>query len=1239
MIGHPPPPAADRPELPRVRLDVRAAGGRPVTYEVGGGEFLIGGAGGCDLRLPAANLPPVICQVTRKPDGVRARRLTPVLPVLLNGAPLPANAPAPVSPGDVIAVAGVEITVTFQAPAAVLTPTFVPLAPEPPAAVVPPAPTPLAAPVPDADLVRRVRDLDRQTEELEADRVLWYRRRREMEAEYERHRALVGDAERRAAELDAREADVAAGRDEVARREAEVQAAAVELDRRRAETAAEVAALAPQLQELRDGQDRLAAAAQELARQRELFAADRAIFDRAREEFDADRAATTERLTAWEAALDGRETDLSHREVEVAAGRAELDRGRQEFRDDLVRLERRTAAVEEREQTLAGREREVDARHQQMRREAGEWEETVRAATAEGERLRAEADRLDRQKADLDAQSATLAERAGQLESQQAVLAVLRAKLDRTRKDAEREVTQLAAARAREDEALAELRDRVREAEELRAELATVQADTARERRRLDERDSLLAAGLAEIKQQQDALAAEAARLRTLEGELDVRAAEFAEQAGTLKGRMTQALDLQARLEADRVAVREREAALAQAEDARQALQEQLRRRAEDLAARARSVDDLARQAAAERAAADEARSAAEAARQAAEDDLAARAREADARAAANAEKEQALTRQVARLKEVGASVAAERKSLAEARARWETDRAAAADAGRRAAEELTAFQARARAEIDTLREQAPELEAQARAALDRLSSARDALRGHLAELHDFARLSRDDLAAVRAQVRQEADRLRDQEEGLNRARAEHRLAVAAFRQQLVDWQAQVADIRRTVAGSESQLTSRERAVEAAARQADASAAHLAEEADRLRREREAVASRRAEVERHLADMRDWYRRKLRELAGGKAAETEAAPLKLHDPSDPASRDRQGAGGPPEPLPGGRGSPPEEVDPGDRQLGDLLRSHALVDADTLAALWAEAGRQRRTLRQVLLASGVVTLYQLALIEAGNLDALVVGRFRVIDRLRVTPREALYRVSDPAAPGVFLLRHLAEAEMHDAVRPDEFRQRFAAARDAAHPNLAAVVEVLEIAGRPAAVQEWPAGLYAPDWPAEVAHPGCWARLAAMAAAGVAAAHRHGLAHGRLTPDAFVLTPAGVLKVTGFGEPPWLSTSPAPAGDPSFAGDLRALGAVLCGWARLGAKGKKAKPFPEPLQAVVRRLEADPEPPMADTVAAGRPYESAADLAAELERVAGAVPAGDAWRKLLEHVAEAAPDAPALLKRSA
>jgi hypothetical protein len=320
----------------------------------------------------------------------------------------------------------------------------------------------------------------------------------------------------------------------------------------------------------------------------------------------------------------------------------------------------------------------------------------------------------------------------------------------------------------------------------------------------------------------------------------------------------------------------------------------------------------------------------------------------------------------------------------------------------------------------------------------------------------------------------------------------------------------------------------------------------------------------------------------------------------------------------------------------------LLRSLDLVDADTLTALWAEAGRQRRTLRQVLLASGAVTLYQLALIEAGNLDGLMLGRFRVIDRLRVTPREAVYRVFDPQHGGVFLLRHLSEPEMQDAVHPDEFRQRFAAARDAAHPCLTAVVDVLEIAGRPAALLEWPTGLYSGDWPAHAAHPGCWVRLLTMAASAIDTAHRAGLIHGTLTSDSFVLTGGGVLKVSGFGEPPWLASGQVPFLDPTPATDLRSLGQVAFLWSQLTGKkrGRAAKPFPVELIGVIRRLEADPEPPMADTVAADRPYENAAELVTDLNRIARETPfSDDAWAKLLRQVADATPDAPPALRQSA
>jgi hypothetical protein len=1197
-----PNPSVDRPELARVRLEARTGNGRALIYEFGGDEFLIGGAAGCDLRLTAAGSPPVAVQLTRRPDGVRVRRVAAGLPVHLNGALLSAGMTTPVRDADALTVGGIAIAVRIQDPVAAggpagppgyVSPRFVPLSGSAAEVMSPPA----------ADPDRSDGDGDPDTEEAA---------RRDRNAERPAHRATG------AAEADRNRADPA----------------------RWAEFEAERAAFQSLKRELGDEQARTAAGLQELARLRNLLAADRDIFDKARATFEAHRAAEADRLGSWEADLTARAAEGARREELLRTARDAFEAERARFRDELGRFERRTAALEDGERELAARTREVEVRSEQLRRDAAEWEETVRLATAEQERLRADAERLDRQRADLDARAAAVADRASQIEAQQAVVAVFRAKLDRGRQDMEREAWQLAAARVRGDESQTELRKRIQEAEELRAALSAVHADAAQERQRLDERDSLLAAGLEEIRVQREAVEAEARRVRDREAELDARTADFAEQAGLLKGHMTQALDLQSRLEADRVALREREAALAQSEEARQAFQEQLRRRSEDLAARAKALDEAARQLAADRAAVGATRGAVESARRTAEDDLAARQQElevraadVDRRAADFAEKQQALGRQLARLEDVGAAVAAERKSLSEARAACAAER-----------DQLDRLRARVASDFEALRAQAPELDDQTRLALERLAAARDMLRGHLAELNDFARTSRTDLEAARTQVRQDAERHREQHEALDRARDEHRLAVAAFRQQLIEWQGTVADIRRHLSSSENRLDAKAVAAATAATAAADATQKLVAETDRLRREREDLTVRRTEVERHLSDMREWYRKKLRELAHGAAdREPDLALPRLAD---------TGEGPPDAPFPGARPGPADEPDPGDRQLGELLKSLALVDADTLAALWAEAARQRRTLRHVLLASGAVTLYQLALIEAGNLDALVLGRFRVIDRLRASPKEALYRVFDPtrggdrAAPpggdraGVYLLRHLGEAEGGDGARPEEFRRRFSAARDAAHPHLAAVLEVLDVGGRPAALFEWLTGLFSADWPPFAAHPGCWVRLATMAAAGLDAAHRAGLVHGRLTSDAFLLTPDGALKVTGFGEPAWLAGGGG-APDASPAADLRAFGQVLFGWSQLAGKKRvaKSKAFPEALWAVVRRLEADAEPPMADTVAIAQPYQSAGELLADLQRVARETPfSDDAWEKLLKHVADNAPDSAAGLKKA-
>jgi hypothetical protein len=285
---------------------------------------------------------------------------------------------------------------------------------------------------------------------------------------------------------------------------------------------------------------------------------------------------------------------------------------------------------------------------------------------------------------------------------------------------------------------------------------------------------------------------------------------------------------------------------------------------------------------------------------------------------------------------------------------------------------------------------------------------------------------------------------------------------------------------------------------------------------------------------------------------------------------------------------------------------------------------------------VLLASGAISLYQLALIEAGNLDALMLGRFRVVDRLRITPRETVYRVFDPmraesASRGTYLLRHLSEVENQDATHPDEFRQRFAAVRDAAHPNLAATIEVLDIHGRPAAVQEWITGAPSLEWPGEATVPGVWLRLLSGAAAGLAAGHSAGLVHGRLVSNSFVLTDDGGLKLLGFADPNWLLGLSEPDEEPTLHTDLRALGRIVFGWSQLGQqaaskkRGNRAKAFPEPLIVVIRRLEADADTPMADTAVGVEPYRSAEELLDHLQQLALSFPCRSAdWAALVEAV---------------
>jgi hypothetical protein len=164
-----------------------------------------------------------------------------------------------------------------------------------------------------------------------------------------------------------------------------------------------------------------------------------------------------------------------------------------------------------------------------------------------------------------------------------------------------------------------------------------------------------------------------------------------------------------------------------------------------------------------------------------------------------------------------------------------------------------------------------------------------------------------------------------------------------------------------------------------------------------------------------------------------------------------------------------------------------------------------------------------------------------------------------------------------------------------------------------------------GLPSTDWPALAVAPGVWFRLVNQAFLGLHVAHQAGLVHGHLNASLVVLSPECVLKLCGFGEPPWLagpSGAQAQEGDTSV--DLITLGRIIGTWiaSPSGGTGKKAKSrgLPSGLQAILDRLTAE-DP--------AQRYATAGAVLEDLERAGGEVQANAAaWERFVRAAREQA-----------
>src|SRR5262249_14492408 len=149
--------------------------------------------------------------------------------------------------------------------------------------------------------------------------------------------------------------------------------------------------------------------------------------------------------------------------------------------------------------------------------------------------------------------------------------------------------------------------------------------------------------------------------------------------------------------------------------------------------------------------------------------------------------------------------------------------------AARQEQAELLQAQAECQARFEALRQEAvslarqlPDVELRAGTALERLTHAREQLRDHLGELHAYVQECREDLENAKTRLHLQEAKLEDRAGELRRGQEEHRLAMVAFRQQMIGWQGQIVDLRRLLAKDETRLERRQAFVDEQAKEVGA---------------------------------------------------------------------------------------------------------------------------------------------------------------------------------------------------------------------------------------------------------------------------------------------------------------------------------------------------------------------------------------------------------------------------------
>ena len=485
------------------------------------------------------------------------------------------------------------------------------------------------------------------------------------------------------------------------------------------------------------------------------------------------------------AGLTGREEKLAQRE-------RDLLKQQQQYQADLVRLDRFQASLELREQQLQERARGIDQEREELQRTGHELEAQAQQLGTLHDNLRREELKISQQKQDQRTAQTTLAQRTAALEGQQTMLASLRSRLERMREEVRTEhqhtLDQNAGLEARE----AELTARIQEAEDMRASFEAEAGNLRTQQRQFEERQVALEAAVAQVREVERSLRAREADLEARAAELEQLGQQQRLEADELGAKAKEILDTQERLAEERRALREREEKQAPLEQSRLALQDQLRRRSEELAERQRALNEQIRLHAEATGSIqsrldeiEQARLQVEKERSDWEQGSDERQLHIDRLSGDLARREYRAQAGLERLRIVARKFGARRKASLPGEVATSPPAAPEAEAAARPRSKAT--WSRPGRKLTERLQQLPDLEQQAQEAILRLEESRGQLRAHLTELHGYAKASREDVDSWRSQVRTQAEDVERQIAGLasgtrRSSTGRHRLSSAAHR-------------------------------------------------------------------------------------------------------------------------------------------------------------------------------------------------------------------------------------------------------------------------------------------------------------------------------------------------------------------------------------------------------------------------------------------------------------------------